>query len=101
MSNGLVTVRNAGTLTSGAGFAVRFDATNNVLILETGSVLNGDALSATATGNTVRLRGTGSEDSNFIGAAAGNGFQSLVMEGNSWTLSGNATSSARPPARSP
>nr|WP_188130358.1 autotransporter-associated beta strand repeat-containing protein [Mesorhizobium albiziae] len=90
VSDGLVTVRNAGTLTSDIGSAVRFDASNNVLILETGSVLNGDALSA-GTGNTVRLQGTGSEDSNFIGATAGNGFQSLVMEGSNWTLSGNAT----------
>ena len=90
VSDGLVTVRNAGTLTSGVGFAVRFDASNNILILETGSVLNGDALSA-GLGNVVRLQGTGSEDSNFIGATAGIGFQSLVMEGTNWTLSGNAT----------
>lgn len=90
VSDGLVTVRNAGTITSGLGFAVRFDANNNNLILDTGSVLNGDALSG-GTGNTVRLQGTGSEDSNFIGSAPGNGFASLVMEGSAWTLSGNAT----------
>ncbi len=89
-SDGLVTVRNAGTITSGVGFAVRFDSGNNTLILDTGSVLNGDAES-TGVGNSVRLQGTGTEDSNFIGGGAGNGFQSLVMEGSNWTLSGNAT----------
>ncbi|WP_158282788.1 autotransporter domain-containing protein [Aminobacter sp. AP02] len=90
VSDGLVTVRNAGTITSGAGFAVRFDSGNNTLILDTGSVLNGDVVSS-GSGNSVRLQGTGTEDSNFTGVAAGNGFQSLVMEGSRWTLSGNAT----------
>jgi autotransporter-associated beta strand protein len=95
--DGLVTVRNAGTITGGSGFAVRFEASNNTLILETGSVLNGDALSA-GSGNVVRLQGTGSEDSNFIAATAGNGFQSLVMEGGNWTLSGNATVTGTTPS---
>ncbi|HEX2890794.1 autotransporter outer membrane beta-barrel domain-containing protein [Vineibacter terrae] len=82
-----VTVINAGTIGSDTGIAVRFAAASNTLILQTGSVLNGNAATTTATGNTVRLQGTGSEDSAFAGA----GFQSLVMEGASWTLSGTAT----------
>jgi len=87
VDSGNVTVVNAGTITGAAGTAVLFNAANNTLILQTGSVLNGNAATTTATGNTVRLQGTGSEDSSFTGS----GFQSLVMEGTNWTLSGTAT----------
>ncbi|MDR2219088.1 MAG: hypothetical protein LBE24_00720, partial [Methylobacillus sp.] len=77
------TVTNRGTIGSGTGTAVQFGSGGNTLILDTGSVLNGDVVTS-VTGNTVRLQGTSIEDSNFTG-----GFQSLVMEGANWTLSGN------------
>ena len=56
---GTVTVTNAGTITGGNGIAVLFTLPGNTLILDTGSVLNGNVQSDSPTGNTVRLRGTG------------------------------------------
>ncbi|MDR2240525.1 MAG: autotransporter outer membrane beta-barrel domain-containing protein, partial [Zoogloeaceae bacterium] len=87
------TVTNAGTIGSATGVAVLLGAANNTLILETGSVLNGEVLTDVATGNVLRLRESGSEDSNFAGA----GFEQLTMgdantvAGDEWMLSGIAT----------
>ncbi|VTP63792.1 AIDA autotransporter-like protein ShdA [Leclercia adecarboxylata] len=39
--------------------------------------------------NTLRLTGTGTEDSNFIGLNEGDGFASLTMLGTDWELTGN------------
>ncbi|MDR0788324.1 MAG: autotransporter outer membrane beta-barrel domain-containing protein [Gemmatimonadota bacterium] len=78
------TITNAGTIAGGSS-AVRMNGTGNRLNLTTGSVLTGDVFTAIADGNTIHLQGTGSEDSNFGGA----GFESLVMEGTQWTLTGD------------
>lgn len=62
---------------------------NNTLTLNTGSNLSGDVISTLSTGNTLTLVGTGTEDSNFIGLNEGDGFASVKMNGEDWTLTGN------------
>jgi outer membrane autotransporter protein len=51
--------------------------------------LEGDVISTNSTTNTLRLTGTGTEDSNFIGLNEGDGFASLTMLGTDWELTGN------------
>ena len=61
---------------------------NHTLTLQTGSVLNGDALGSTSTGatNNLILQGNGTANNNFVG------FQSLDVQANSsWFLNGNAS----------
>ncbi len=94
--NGIITIDdnrlqliNAG-LIKGSESAVTFKSTqNNSLTLETGSQLDGDVITTNSTGNTITLHGQGSEDSNFRGLNAGDGFASLTMDGTDWTLTGN------------
>lgn len=62
---------------------------NNTLTLNTGSNLSGDVISTLSTGNTLTLVGAGTEDSNFIGLNEGDGFASVKMNGEDWTLTGN------------
>ncbi len=82
-------LNNAGVI-SGSESAVTFESSQtNTLTLTTGSELIGDAISTNSRTNTLTLRGTGSEDSNFRGLNAGDGFASLNMNGEEWTLSGN------------
>jgi outer membrane autotransporter protein len=78
---------NTGTLTGTGGTAISITGNNNRLVLGTGSILNGNAVS-TGTGNTLRLEGSASEDSNFTG------FSTLTMAGTSWTLSGMVSTTA-------
>ena len=81
------TVRNAGTIT-GMNSSVAFNGSGtNTLILQTGSLLNGDALgSGTSTNNKLILQGTGTANNNFVS------FNSLDMQtgGGTWTLNGDS-----------
>ena len=64
------TVTNAGTITGTGGTSVAFNGTGtNTLTLQTGSVLNGDAVGSTASGatNNLILQGRGRADNNFVG----------------------------------
>src|SRR5262249_18611987 len=88
-------VINAGTI-SGVTASVQFTGTGtNTLTLQTGSVLNGDAVGSTATGATnklVLLGDKGISNNNFrnfnmldVGAMVGGTAQSTL-----WTLNGNS-----------
>lgn len=80
---------NSGLL-GGGGTAVMFASSkNNSLVLNTGSSLIGDVISTGSTGNTLSLVGSGTEDSNFVGLNDGDGFASVKMNGEDWTLTGN------------
>lgn len=80
---------NSGLL-GGDGAAVMFASSkNNSLVLNTGSSLIGDVISTGSTGNTLSLVGSGTEDSNFVGLNDGDGFASVKMNGEAWTLTGN------------
>jgi outer membrane autotransporter protein len=87
------TVVNRGTIRSvNNNIAVLFfatDAAEGSLTLDTGSVLDGDVISAKATGNKIVLAGEGVEDSHFTGTSADTGFESLTMNGTQWTLGGS------------
>lgn len=77
-------------LIKGSESAVTFASTQtNTLELGTGSVLEGDVISTNSRTNTLALRGEGSEDSNFRGLNAGDGFASLNMNGTDWALTGD------------
>ena len=80
------TVRNAGTI-SGATNSVDFNSagSTNTLILQTGSVLIGDAVGNATSTNKLILEGSGTANNNFAG------FTSLDMaSGNHWVLNGNS-----------
>jgi outer membrane autotransporter protein len=82
-----VTVANGGTITGTSGTAINITGNANALVLTTGSVLNGDAVS-TGTGNTLTLQGVGSEANNLAG------FSTLTMGGSNWQLSGNVSTNS-------
>ena len=80
------TVTNAGTI-SGATNSVDFNSagSTNTLILQTGSVLIGDAVGNATSTNKLILQGSGTANNNFAG------FTSLDMaSGNFWVLNGNS-----------
>ncbi|WP_336278262.1 autotransporter outer membrane beta-barrel domain-containing protein [Cronobacter dublinensis] len=84
-----VTIINTGTI-SGGDYAISFESGgNNALVLKAGSDLQGDVITKGSANNTITLNDNGSEDSNFIGAEAGEGFKSLTMDGSEWTLTGD------------
>ena len=86
--DGAANISNAGKI-QGKDYAIKFESTdNNSLVLLSGSDLVGDVLSANSKKNTLLLRDSGTEDSNFIGLTDNDGFASLNMMGNAWTLSG-------------
>jgi uncharacterized protein with beta-barrel porin domain len=80
------TVTNAGTIAGTAGASVQFAGTgSNTLILQTGSVLNGDAVGSTGVGatNALILQGAGSANNNFLN------FNTLDMQASGlWALNG-------------
>jgi hypothetical protein len=88
LSSSSITVTNAGTITGTAGTALQFGgagATTNTLILQTGSVLNGDAVGSTVVGSTnaLILQGIGAANNNFLN------FNMLdVQAGGVWALNG-------------
>jgi outer membrane autotransporter protein len=83
------TVTNAGTINGSGGASgpsVSFEGSGtNMLTLQTGSVLNGDAVGSTAAGaiNNLVLQGNGTANNNFFN------FNSLDVNGN-WALNGIA-----------
>lgn len=82
-------ISNAGTI-SGKDYAIKFESSEkNSLVLLSGSTLEGDVLSTNSKTNTLLLKDSGTEDSNFIGLNEGDGFASLNMAGEAWTLSGD------------
>ncbi|MDT3667586.1 autotransporter outer membrane beta-barrel domain-containing protein [Cronobacter dublinensis] len=84
-----VTIINTGTI-SGGDYAISFESGgNNALVLKAGSDLQGDVITKGSANNTITLNDSGSEDSNFIGAEASEGFKSLTMDGSEWTLTGD------------
>lgn len=84
------TIINSGTI-SGKDNAITFTGTGtNSLVLNTGSDLQGDVTSTGSVNNTITLNGTGNEEANFIGVTKGqDGFKSLTMDGEAWTLTGD------------
>ena len=111
IATGNSTISNAGTISGGfadGGSGARADAIQlsnggNKLVLEAGSVINGNVVSSSAGngGDTLALGGdvNAAGGNNFNLASIGNaaqyrGFQSFQKEGNSeWTLSGTGASS--------
>ena len=84
-----VDIINSGSI-GGGNTAISFASNkNNTLVLNTGSSFNGDVISTGSTGNSLTLVGAGMEDSNFVGLNKGDGFASVKMEGESWTLTGD------------
>ncbi|WP_072001941.1 autotransporter outer membrane beta-barrel domain-containing protein [Siccibacter colletis] len=84
------TIINSGTI-SGKDNAITFTGTGtNSLVLNTGSDLQGDVTSTGSVNNTITLNGTGNEEADFIGVTKGqDGFKSLTMDGEAWTLTGD------------
>jgi uncharacterized protein with beta-barrel porin domain len=83
--SGAGTVTNAGTITGATNSVLFVGSGPNALILQTGSVLNGDASGSTATGatNALILQGTGTANNNFIN------FNTLDVQTSAvWTLGG-------------
>jgi hypothetical protein len=79
-------VTNAGTITGRNGIAIRFDQANafaNTLVLQTGSLLQGDVLAGPGAANALILEGTGSETGDKL-----QGFATLAMRGTAWTFDG-------------
>jgi uncharacterized protein with beta-barrel porin domain len=82
---GAGTVTNAGTITGATNSVLFAGSGPNALILQTGSVLNGDASGSTASGatNALILQGTGTANNNFVN------FNTLDVQGSAvWTLGG-------------
>jgi hypothetical protein len=74
---------NAGVINGGATDAIRLSGGGNQLTLQTGSEVDGRIFAVAVTPSDVLiLEGTGSEDDNI------ENFGSLVMQGESWTLTG-------------
>lgn len=82
--NGQETLVNAGLVRSDAGTAIDLRGGNDMLILRTGSQINGLADGGTGT-DGVTLEGAGTAANAFAN------FESLRMTGTDWTLSGSGT----------
>jgi hypothetical protein len=89
ITGGPGTVTNAGTIGGGGTASVQFAGTGaNVLTLQTGSTLTGNAIGSTASGatNALILQGQGTANNNFVN------FNTLNAEGSgAWTLGGSST----------
>ncbi len=81
---------NTATITGTGGTAIALTGNDNTLILDTGSVLNGNAVSS-GTGNTLTLQGNGTNRGDL------SGFSTISMNGTAWELAG-ATSTTSPTA---
>lgn len=88
-TNGSIgTITNSGTITGEGGQAIQFDDGDSTLILQTGSVLNGDADGGAGDNDTLVLEGYGTEDSTFTE------FEALIVNADTdgiWTLSDETT----------
>ncbi|SHN76759.1 autotransporter outer membrane beta-barrel domain-containing protein [Bradyrhizobium erythrophlei] len=78
------TVINAGTITGTGGTAISFDGnTPSFLILRTGTVINGDVVSAESFRDSLILQGTGNNNNNFTS------WESLQVQASGlWALNG-------------
>ena len=88
VTGGAGTVTNAGTIGGASGSVVFAGSGLNTLTLQTGSVLNGDAIGSAAGGatNALILQGSGEADNNFLN------FNTLNVEASgAWTLGGDST----------
>ncbi|KQY35455.1 hypothetical protein ASD38_02545 [Caulobacter sp. Root487D2Y] len=84
ITDGGAQVTNRGTISSETGTAINFGSNDNLLTLDTGSILHGAATSFGAN-NFLRLHGSGSESSPM------SGFTNLTMDGEAWTLGGTVS----------
>ncbi|MDR1010616.1 MAG: autotransporter-associated beta strand repeat-containing protein [Opitutaceae bacterium] len=82
------TIRATGATIVAAIYLSATNGADSLITLDTGSVLEGGAVSASVNSNRLVLRGSGAEAGNFIGRTDTSGFKSLTMEGDDWTLSG-------------
>lgn len=89
MGSSKIEIINTGSIGGGSTAILFASNKHNTLTLNTGSSLSGDVISTLSKGNILRLVGTGAEDSNFIGLNEGDGFASLAMDGEDWTLTGD------------
>ncbi|MFP6558549.1 autotransporter outer membrane beta-barrel domain-containing protein [Paraburkholderia sp. B3] len=83
-TNGSTTITNAGLIEGGGGTAIQNGNGNDTLILQTGSQIVGIA-NGGGGNNAVLLQGTGTASNAFVN------YQSLTMEGDSWTWAGTGT----------
>lgn len=90
LKNGNSKISNSGTIT-GSQNGIYVSGNAKVDITNSGSLGGGNAavFFASDKNNTLTLVGTGTEDSNFIGLNEGDGFASVKMNGEDWTLTGN------------
>lgn len=83
------TITNAGTITGTGGTAIRMNGSGvvpNTLILQTGSVINGDVLASASVIDRLILQGTGTANNQFLN------FDFLrVQAGGLWALNGVST----------
>jgi uncharacterized protein with beta-barrel porin domain len=87
------TVTNAGTI-SGSVASVEFNGPGaNILTLQTGSILTGDAIGSTASGatNALVLQGSGTASNNFANFNTLSVNPSTNPTGGAWTLGGTST----------
>ncbi|VTU17898.1 Extracellular serine protease precursor [Variovorax sp. SRS16] len=82
--NGQETVINAGTISSGAGTAISLGGGNDMVVLRTGSVINGSIDGGAGT-DGVQLEGSGTSGNAFLN------FETLRMQGDAWTFAGSGT----------
>lgn len=82
---------NRATIAGTEGTAISISGNHSALVLDTGSVLHGDVLSA-GTGNTLTLEGQSTNEGNL------EGFSTLTMAGSTWLLSGKETTASASPA---
>lgn len=83
-----MTLTNSGILTGNSGTAVSMTGSNNQLILQTGSLLNGNVTS-TGSNNSLVLQGNGVTNSTFSGIST-----LSALDSGSWALKGNVTTTA-------
>lgn len=84
---------NSGTITGANGTAIALGGSGNSVILNSGSVINGD-IASNGTGNRLTLAGTGSSSGNIAGTV---GFDSINVSG-AWNLAGGVRLSDSPGA---
>ncbi|HIE5388885.1 TPA: autotransporter outer membrane beta-barrel domain-containing protein [Enterobacter cancerogenus] len=82
-------ITNAGKIEGGATAILFGSDKDNTLALNTGSILNGDVITTVSKTNTLELVGSASEDSNFVGLNADDGFASVTMAGENWVMTGD------------
>jgi len=88
---------NTGTLTGMSGTAILLSGSNNNVLLDSGSTINGDVIS-TGAGNTITLQGSGVLTGDLGGTSTNTGFSALTMNGSQWDISGNINLTGNSPS---